>query len=62
MVKGWIAIYERTGVLQVCPTLHATEDEVYSTLKGLLGNYRTNHLRAVCRPVYIEVEECASNS
>lgn len=57
-VKGWIAVYSRSGEPTVCPTVYATREKAIDGLASLCGIYRTNHLKPLGVVEIQEVEGC----
>lgn len=57
MIEGWIAIYGYGDEIRVQPTLYGSKEEAVLGLEATLGNYRSAHLRFVCKPVYVKVED-----
>lgn len=55
MVEGWISIYGYGDETRVQPTLYKTKEDATKGLWDTLGNYRSNHLKFVCEPIYVQL-------
>ena len=56
MLEGWIGIYRYGDEIRIQPTLYKTKEEAVAGIYSTLGNYRTNHLKWVCEPVYVQLQ------
>lgn len=55
-IEGWISLYQYDDEIRIQPTLYGTKEDALKGLHSTLGNYRTNHLKFVCEPIFIEQE------
>lgn len=56
-MEGWISIYRYGDEIRIQPTLYKTKEEAVTGLEATLGNYRSNHLKFVCEPIYVQVNK-----
>ena len=56
-MKKYINIIKLSGKDHACPDLHDTKEIAEGALQGILGNFKTPHLKFVTRPIEIEIPD-----
>ena len=51
IVKGWIALYDADGKIQICPELYGSEEEARAASRTVVGG--TYILKNVYEPILI---------